>query len=116
RGGGWGGRLKPPDQPELLERCLELRAENAPLDPVEREQGRLHRGALGFALEVGTQACAQVAPTADVEHLVVAVAEEVHAGPRRRAANEEALAVHASLAGGGQGAQLGNSRGPQLLG
>ena len=112
---GVGGRLKFSDQPELFERRLELGAEDAPLDPFEREQGRLDRRALGFALEVGTQACAQVAGTADVEHLVVAVAEEVHPGPRRRAANERTLAVHAPLAGSGESAQLGDAAGSQLL-
>ena len=112
---GVGGRLKFPDQPELLECCLELGAEDAPLDPLEREQGRLDRRALGFALEVGTEAYAEVAGTADVEHLVVAVAEEVDTRPRRRAANERALAVHASPAGSGETAQLGNAAGSQLL-
>ena len=43
---GVGGRLKLPDQPELLERRLELGAEDAPLDLFERQQGRLHRRAL----------------------------------------------------------------------
>jgi hypothetical protein len=107
--------LELPDQPEFLEGGLELGAEDAPLDPFDGEQGRLHRGALRFALEVGTQACAQVAGAADVEHLLVAVAEEVHPGPRRRAAHQRSLGVHTSLAGSSQGAQLGNATRSQLV-
>ena len=107
--------MKLPDQPELLECRLELGAEDAPLDLFERQQGRLHRRALRLALEVGTQACAQVAGAADVEHLLVTVAEEVHPGLRRRAAHERTLVAHTSLAGSSQGAQLGNATGSQLL-
>jgi hypothetical protein len=112
---GVGGRLKFSNQPELFEGRLELGTEYAPLDALEREQRRLDRRALGFALEVRTQACAQVAGTADVEHPVVTVTEEVHPGPRRRAAQERTLAVHTPLAGSGESAQLGNAAGPQLL-
>ena len=103
------------DQTELFERRLELGAEDAPLDPVEREQRGFDRRALGLALEVGTKACSQVARAADVEHLVLAVAEEVHTGPRRCAADQRALAVHAALARSGQRAQVGYALGSQLL-
>ena len=83
-----GRRLELADQPQLLERGLELGAQHAPLDAVEREQGSLDRRTLALAAEVGAQPGAQVARTTDVEHLVVAVAEEVDAGPRRGAAGE----------------------------
>ncbi len=113
---GVGGRLQFADQPELLERGLELGAEDAPFDPLEGEERRLYGRTLAFALEVGAQAGAQVAGAADVEHLVVPVAEQVHARPGRCPADERALAVHASFARRGEGAQLGEAAGTQLLG
>src|SRR5204862_303920 len=76
-----GRRIELADQTQFLERGLELRAQHAPFDPVEREQGRLDRGSLPFASEVGAEAGAQVARATHVQHLAVAVAEEVDAGP-----------------------------------
>ena len=90
-----GRRAQLADQPHLLERGGELRAEHAPLDPLDRVERHLDRGPLPAALEVRAQPRAQVARLADVEHLVVAVAEEVDAGPLGRAVHEPPLAVHA---------------------
>ena len=85
------GRPQLAQQPELLERRLELGAEHAPLDPLERAERGLDRRPLPLGAEVGAQPRAQVAGAADVEHLLVAVAEEVDARPRRRARDERAL-------------------------
>ena len=81
------------DEAELLERSLELGAEDAPLDPLRRAECRLNCGSLAVAAEVRPQPRAQVSRPADVEHLVVAAAEEVDAGPGRSAEREVAL-VH----------------------
>ena len=81
------------DQAELLERGLELGSELAPLDPLERAERSLDRGPLAIAREVRAKPSAQVARLADVEHRVVAVAEEVDAGRRRRPRDERALRV-----------------------
>ena len=95
------------DQPELLERRLELGAQHAPFDPVERQQCRLDRRPLALAAEVGAQTDAQVTGAADVEHLVVAVTEEVDAGPSGRAAGERALVVDPALARGRERPEVG---------
>jgi len=86
------------DEPELLERRLELRAEYAPLDPLERAERRLDGRSLSVAGEVRAQTGAEVAGLADVEHRAAAAAEEVHAGARRRARHERALRVQAARA------------------
>ena len=84
-------RAQLPDQAELLDRCLELGAEHPPFDPLDGRERSLDRRPLPVAAEVGAEACAQVACAADVEHRVVAVTEEVDAGPRRRTEGEAAL-------------------------
>ena len=84
-------RAQLPEKPELLERGLELRPEHAPLDAVERPEGRLDRRSLPSAREVRAQARAQIAGLADVEHRPLAVVEEVDARRGRRARDERAL-------------------------
>jgi hypothetical protein len=97
-----GRRLELPDQPQLLQRRLELGAEHAPLDPRQREQRGLDRRSLAIAPEVRAQTCAQVAGPADVQHLVVSVAKEVDARSARRPVGEAPLVVDAALARGRQ--------------
>src|SRR5205085_4440820 len=102
-----GGRLQLPDQPQLLERGLELGAEHAPLDPVECHQRRLNRRPLALAPEVGAETGAEVTGPADVEHLSVPVTEEVDAWPGGSAARERALVVDPALPRSGKRAQFG---------
>ena len=85
------------DQPELLQRGLELGAQDAPLDAVER-QGRLHRRPLALASEVRAQTGPQVARAADVQHLTVAISEEVHTGSRGGSFRERPLVVDPTFA------------------
>ena len=101
-----GRRLELTDQAKLLEGRLELGAQHAPLDPLERQQGRLDRRPLPLAAEVGAKASAQVPGPPDVEHLLVAVTEEVDAGPAGRTAGERALVVDPAFARGGERAQV----------
>ena len=68
---GVRGRAQLAEQPQLLERRLELRAEHAPLDPLDRAERGLDRRPLPLGAEVRAQPRAQVAGPADVEHLVV---------------------------------------------
>src|SRR5262249_32493983 len=104
-----------PDQPQLFERGLELRAEHAPLDPVQSEKRGLDRWSLAFASEVGAQARAQVAGPADVEHLLVPVMEQVDTGPARRPMRQRALAIHTPLARRGRREQFGEPPRTDLL-
>ena len=87
-------------QAQLLERGLELRAELAPLDPLERAERRLDRGPLAAAREVRAEPRAEVSRLADVEHGVVPVAEEVDARAcaalRRRAPASSAAGARAA--------------------
>ena len=103
-------------EPQLLEPRLQLRAEDPPLDPLERAERRLDRGPLALGAEVRAQPRAQVTGAADVEHLVVPVAEEVDAGPRRRAGDERALAREPACARRGEIDELRHRRGAALLG
>src|SRR5262249_12587901 len=82
------------DQAHLVQRRGELRSVPTPLDALGRTQRGLDRRTLPCAAEVRTQPCLQIARLAHVQHLAEAVAEEVDAGPRRRTADETALAVH----------------------
>src|SRR6266508_3880813 len=91
------GRPQLAKQPQLLERRLELRPADAPLNPFDRPERRLDRRPLPLGAEVRPQPRAQVAGPADVEHLPAAPVEEVDAGKRRRAEGERPLAVHAPL-------------------
>ena len=84
------------DEPQLVERRLELGAEHAPLDALGRADRRLDRGPQPLGAEVRAQPRAQVARAADVQHLVVAVAEEVDAGALRRAERELPLVPDAA--------------------
>ncbi len=112
---GIGRRLELADQPDLLECGLELRAQDAPLDAVERQQRRLDRGPLALTSEVGAKTGAQVAGATDVEHLLVAVSKEVDAGPSGRAAGEGPLVVDPALARRRESAELGEPPGAELL-
>src|SRR5439155_23277221 len=85
-----------------LERGLELGARQTPFDPLERSERALDGRTLPLRPEVRAEPGAQVASLADIEHLVVAVAEEVHARPLRRTECQVALPVDAAWPGGGQ--------------
>ena len=87
------GRPQLAEQPQLLQRSLELGAGLAPLDLLERAERRLDRRPLPGAREVGAQPRAQISRTADVQDEPVAPAEEVHARTRRRARDQRALDV-----------------------
>src|SRR5215211_3650513 len=108
-------RLELADQPQLLERRLELGAQHAPLEPLEREQGRLDGRPLPVTPEVGAEARTEVPRAADVEHLVVAVTKEIDAGSSWGALGQRALAVDAALAGRGERAEVGEPPRPELL-
>src|SRR5204863_5704168 len=110
------GRIELADQPQLLERGLELRAEHAPFDPVEREQRGLDRGSLALAAEVRAQPGPEVARPADVQHLAVPVTKEVDPRFRRGAASERALVVDAPFPRSRQRTQLGEMPRAELLG
>ena len=102
-------------QPELLERSLELRAELAPLDPLERAERGLDGRSLAVAGEVRAEPRAEVARLADVEHGVVAVAEEIDARRRRRPRDERALRVQPACPRRGQLDEVGDRPGAALL-
>ena len=78
-------------EPQLLERRLELGARLAPLDPLERAERRLDGGPLPLAGEVRAQARAQLPRAADVERHPAGAPEHVDARARRRARDERAL-------------------------
>ena len=81
----------------LLERRLELRSRGHATRSARRRAERgLDRGPLALGAEVRAQASAEVARPADVEHLVVRVAEEVDARTRGRSEGERALRIHAA--------------------
>ena len=75
-----GNGTQLPQKPQLLERSLDLGTGRPPLDPVEREQRRLDGGPLPIRPEVRAKTRPQVARASDVQHLIVAVTEEVDAG------------------------------------
>ena len=109
------GRTQLAQQAQLLEPRLELGAEDAPLDPLERAERRLHRRPLALGAEVGAEARAEVAGAADVEHLLVPVAEEVDARRRRRAGDEVPLAGEPPRARRGEVDELRHGRRARLL-
>jgi hypothetical protein len=113
---GVGRRVELADQSQLLERGLELGAQDAPLDPLEGEQRGLDRRPLAFASEVGAKAGTDVAGAADVEHLTVAVAKEVDAGPGGGTLRKGALAVDPSFSRRCERPQLGETPRSQFLG
>ena len=113
---GIGRRLELADQPQLLQRGLELGAQDAPLDAVERQQCRLDRRPLALASEVRAQTGAQVSRAADVEHLAVAVSEEVDAGPGGGSFRERPLVVDPTLARRRERPELREPPRPKLLG
>src|SRR5829696_8437581 len=76
------GRSQLTQQPELLERRLQLRPELAPFDSLCRKQRRLNRRALLLRAEVRAEPRPEVTRPADVEDAVMRVAEQVDA--RRR--------------------------------
>ena len=94
----FAGRAQLADQPQLLERRLELRAGHAPLDALERAERRLDGRPLPVGAEVRAEPRAQVARAADVQHLVVRVAEEVDARVAAARRTRAALALHAPRA------------------
>ena len=111
-----GRRLELADQAQLFECCLELGTEEAPLDALEREQRRFDRGPLAVAPEVGAQTGAKIAGPPDVEHLIVAVAKQVDAGPRGRSVRKRALVMDSALARRRELSQVGEAPGAHLLG
>ena len=111
-----GRRLELADQPQLLERRLELGTEDAPLNAFEREQRRLHRGPLALTPEVGAQAGAKIAGSPDVQHLIVAVAKQVDARPRGRSVRERALGMYPALTRRRELPQVGEMPCAHLLG
>ena len=111
-----GRRLELADQPHLFERRLELGAQDAPLDALEREQRRLDRGPLALAPEVGAQTGAKIAGPSDVQHLVVAVAKQVDARPCGGAVRKCALGMDSSLARRRELSQVGETPRAHLLG
>ena len=84
------GRPQLAEQPELLQRRLELGAGHAPVHPLQRPERRLDCGPLALAGEVRAKASAQVAGPTDVEREPAASAEDVH--PRSRGAPRRASA------------------------
>ena len=104
------------EEPQLLERRLELGARLAPLDPLERPERRLHGGPLPLAGEVRAEARAQLPRAADVERHPTGAPEHVDAGARRRARDERALRVQAPRARGGELDEVGQRAGAPLLG
>ncbi len=81
----------------------------APLDPLERAERGLDGRPLPPAGEVGAEPRAQVARLADVEHRVVAVAEEVDARGRRGSGDERALRVEPARARRGELDEIGDA-------
>ena len=104
------------EEPQLLERRLELGARLAPLDPLERAERRFHRGPLPLAGEVRAKACAQLPRAADVQRHPTGAPEHVDAGARRRARDERALRVQAPRARSGELDEVGQRAGAALLG
>ena len=115
RRAGIGRRAQLADQPQLLERRLELRPGHAPLDALERSEGALDRRTLAVGAEVRAQAGTEVAGLADVEHLVVHIVEEVDARPLGSAEREASLAMHAPRPGGGELDEVTDRAGAALL-
>ena len=87
------------DQPQLLEPRLELRAENGPLDPVERGEGSLDRWALPVGAEVGAKPGPKVPGPTHVERLTVSVAEDIDARALGGSEREPALGMHPACSG-----------------
>ena len=108
-------RPKLADEAKLLERGLELRPELAPLDARERAERGLDGRPLPVAGEVRAQPRAQIARLPDVEHRVVAVAEEVDARRRRRAGDQRAARVQPPRARRGELDHLGERPRAALL-
>ena len=79
RRGGWR-RPQPQDQLELHQRRLQLASQRPRLDPLGRLQRMLDRPPKPPAGEVRAHPRAQVGCLADVQHAVVAIAEQVDAG------------------------------------
>ena len=108
-------RTKLAQEAQLLEPGLELGAQHAPLDAVERTQRRLHRRPLPLRAEVRAQPRPQVARPAHVEHLAGPVEEEVDAGPLRSVEGERALRVDAAGARRAELLEVGDRLGAALL-
>ena len=104
------------EEPQLLERRLELRARLAPLDPLERAERRLDGGPLPLAGEVRAEARAELPRAADVERHPAGAPEHVDAGARRRARDERALRVQSPRARSGELDEVGQRAGAPLLG
>ena len=104
------------EEPQLLERRLELGAGLAPLDPLERAERRLDGGPLPLAGEVRAKARAQLPRAADVERHPAGATEHVDARARRRARDERALRVQAPRARSRELDEVGQRAGAPLLG
>ena len=115
--GAAGIRRRPQlaQEPQLLERSLELGAEHAPLDPLERAKRRLDGRPLPLGPEVRAKPRAEVAGASHVEHLLVPVAEEVDPRPLRRSRDERALARQPARARRREVGQLGDCACATLL-
>ncbi len=115
RAAGVRRRSELPDEPQLFERRLELRAEHTPLDPLDGVERRLDGGSLAVGAEVRPQAGAEVTRLADVEHVILAAAEEVDTGPRGRSEDERALVVGAARTGRSEALEVGDRARATLL-
>ena len=108
-------RAQLPDESQLLQPGLELRAEHVPLDAVDRGERDLDRRPLALGAEVRAKSRPQVARAADIEHLRPR-AEPVHAGTLRRSVRERALVVDLALARCTQFVQVGERARAAFLG
>jgi hypothetical protein len=115
RAAGVRRRSQLPQQPQLLERRLELGAELAPLDAFERAERCLDGRPLPLAGEVRAQPRTEVSRPPDVERLAVLVTEDVDARRARRLGNEGALHMQAPRPRSSQLGEIADRPGPPLL-
>jgi hypothetical protein len=106
---------KLPNQTQLLERGLELRSEDSPLDPLERAERGFHRRPLPPAREVRPEPRAKVACLADVEHHLIPVVEEVDARSGRRPCDKRPLGVELTRTGSSQLDEIADGSRASLL-
>ena len=104
-----------PQEPQLVERGLELAATGLPVDLRQRTERRLDSRPLPLAGEVRAEPGAEVARAPDVQRLAVRVAEHVGARRRRCLRDERALGVEAAGPRRRQLDEVGHRLGPALL-
>src|SRR5439155_4359641 len=80
-----------------------------------REQCRLDGGPLPIRPEVRAKTRPQVTRASDVQHLVLAITEEVDAGRRRRPDRERSLRVPLAYSRRGQVDEIGDGAGAAFL-